>query len=256
MRVAALPALLWLLVLATGPLAGCLEFAGNKLPQKAEWTVNELSTAQQVLLLNVEKRVNDGAAAGPDSAARKNGSPLSSLLVLYYSRHFGTVQDFAFVAKSLGLNWSHLTPDQVCWSYYSGVEKTEECYEKLRYVCDVFDVIFVGDIIPDGFPLLAGGGCKSWIVFQMTNRFDWDVRERERYYRFVNDSAQNNPRVLFMANNPLEIAYARSVGVHIPLSKYYLARPTGYSPLKGSRRARRSAPAAARPAPAAWTSCC
>jgi hypothetical protein len=49
----------------------------------------------------------------------------------------------------------------------------------------------------------------------------------------INESAQNNPRVLFMANNPMEIAYAHSVGVHIPLSKYYLARPTGYSPLKG-----------------------
>jgi hypothetical protein len=40
----------------------------------------------------------------------------------------------------------------------------------------------------------------------MTNRFDWDVRQKDLYYRALNDSAQHNPRVVFMANNPIEIA--------------------------------------------------
>jgi hypothetical protein len=39
--------------------------------------------------------------------------------------------------------------------------------------------------------------------------------------------------VLFMANNPLEVAFARSKGVHIPADKYFLARPMGYTPFKG-----------------------
>lgn len=224
--------LLWLLLtaLSVHPWADGLKFEGGKLPLRSEWVVNELNSAQQVLLLNVEKRPQERVAG--NTTLRRPPSPLSNLLVLYFSRHFGTVQDFGYVARSLGLNWAHLTADQTCYDYYSGVEKAEECYEKIKYICDVFDVIFIADINPDGFPLLKYG-CRSWIVFQMTNRFDWDVRDKDMYYKVLNESSQNNPRVLFMGNNPMEVAYAHSVGVHIPINKYYLARPTGYSPLPG-----------------------
>jgi hypothetical protein len=232
--------LLLLSALACSPRARGLGFDSGKLPHNVDWSVNEHSTAHQVLLLNVEKapateKEHDGAAA------------ISRLLILYYSRHFGTVQDFASVMRSLGtdVSWSHLSPGQFCSGYGAGVASVDECYGKLKHLCNVYDVIFVGDINSDGFPFVHGE-CKSWVVFQMTNRFDWDVGN-PIYYTKLNESVNSNPRVLFMANNPLEVAYARSKGVHIPAEKYFLARPMGYTPFRGGRLAA----AAARP-PACW----
>jgi hypothetical protein len=127
--------------------ARAFDFDSSKLPHGAGWSVLEKSTAWEVLLLNVENR----------RPAEQGERSLSGLLVLYYSRHFGTVQDFAAVAQGLGLTWSHLTPGQFCSGYSSGVDDATECFSKISYACDIFDVIFVGDISSDGFPLLNGG---------------------------------------------------------------------------------------------------
>jgi hypothetical protein len=250
------------------------------------------------------------AAAADEQYVVRRPAGLGEVNILYYTRHFGTTLDFTYMASQLKLHWSQMLPTEYCPPYGMSAQQADECWRKVRFLCDTFDVIVVSDTTPDARPFLqnpcrahiilqvrpgggqgVGGGGLVWVGQgigrwrtpvltlhlstrerlllrmrrgpgwprrcpgrrsagctsplttppsppagarpQITNRFDWDVKDKEQYYSLMNETGRLNPRVYWVANNPLEVQHARRVGVIFPPERYKLLRPTGWSSLRG-----------------------
>ena len=58
----------------------------------------------------------------------------------------------------------------------------------VKRTCDEYDVIIVADTTPLGRPFYQASPhlCKSKIVLQIVNRFDWDISDSESYISLMN----------------------------------------------------------------------
>ncbi|KAI9350220.1 hypothetical protein BDR26DRAFT_578954 [Obelidium mucronatum] len=107
------------------------------------------------------------------------------------------------------------------------------------FICGLYNVIVIGDTIPHGRAVMQSllerdpaKRCKSKIIVEMTNRFDWDIKDKDAYYRMMRDLAYRSDKdlkgkIYFVANNNVEQAYMElKIGYRFPQSIRVL-RPIG-----------------------------
>ncbi|KAG2491868.1 hypothetical protein HYH03_009821 [Edaphochlamys debaryana] len=94
-------------------------------------------------------------------------------------------------------------------------------------MCHAGDILVFSDTIPDARPVLQGG-CKTPIILQVTNRFDYGIREDDRasYYALMREVAQR-PGVWWVANNPYEALHMEQRNVTLPPDRFHVFRPVG-----------------------------
>jgi len=144
--------------------------------------------------------------------------------ILYISRHEGTIANFDYIAKHLGFNITLLKPDYG----YSGKPKCfekDKCRSFVKEKCSEFDFIIISDIIPDSYIYLTNK-CNKKIILEITNRFDYSVKDKT-YYK-VMAQAVKKQNVIVAENNPFEVYHACEKNIFIP--NYYLIRPVGNPP--------------------------
>ncbi|KAI9324993.1 hypothetical protein BDR26DRAFT_231140 [Obelidium mucronatum] len=103
-------------------------------------------------------------------------------------------------------------------------------------LCNASDIIIIADTVPDGRAILLSllepseslNRCKSNIVIEMTNRYDWMVPDRQVYHEMLRRIFKLNPKNLFWtANNPFEGPFMHAnVGGEV-FPKVRLLRPLG-----------------------------
>lgn len=173
----------------------------------------------------------------PTDTGECDTTPKRHGLVCYYNRHIGTMQDFKYVTDMIGVrmrierpSWTTECRDKSTFSSQWALG----CWKKIaKALCREHDVIVVGDSTPDSRPYLEGG-CEKPIIIQITNRFDFHIRDQDRAYYEMIRAAIKSENVFWVANNPFEKWYLEQrVGVPLPTHRYWLIRPTGHTKLRG-----------------------
>ncbi|KAI9346191.1 hypothetical protein BDR26DRAFT_856008 [Obelidium mucronatum] len=126
---------------------------------------------------------------------------------------------------SLDLSMDNFDPGQI-QPYGSPSSRAQELIKAVIIICDT---------IPHGRALLESllevdpaRQCQSKIVVEMTNRFDWEVKDKELLKRSEKGGVLHG-RLFFVANNPVEQLYLENaVGWKVP-NGVRLLRPLGLS---------------------------
>ncbi|KAI9350222.1 hypothetical protein BDR26DRAFT_852046 [Obelidium mucronatum] len=162
--------------------------------------------------------------------------------VLYYNTHGGCNQNMRGVMRSLGVKVDLFNPKQVA-GYGMSASRARYLIESghVDFVCSKYDIIIIGDTIPHGRALLESllekdpmKQCRSKIVVEMTNRFDWDITDKSAYYNTISELVQLSKTTLkdklfWVANNNVEKAFLEhKVGVSMPMVR--VLRPLGVAP--------------------------
>ncbi|KAJ3241856.1 hypothetical protein HDU81_009718 [Chytriomyces hyalinus] len=177
----------------------------------------------------------------PDDTLEATAMPIHPT-VLYYNTHGGCNQNMRGVMRSLGVKVDLFNPKQVA-GYGMSASRARYLIESghVDFVCSRYDIIVIGDTIPHGRALLESllekdpmKQCRSKIVVEMTNRFDWDVSDKAAYYNTISALVQLSKTTLkdklfWVANNNVEKAFLEhKVGVSMPAVR--VLRPLGVAP--------------------------
>ncbi|KAJ3265810.1 hypothetical protein HDU77_003830 [Chytriomyces hyalinus] len=177
----------------------------------------------------------------PDDSVEAVAMPVHPT-VLYYNTHGGCNQNMRGVMRSLGVKVDLFNPKQVA-GYGMSASRARYLIESghVDFVCSRYDIIVIGDTIPHGRALLESllekdtmKQCRSKIVVEMTNRFDWDVSDKAAYYNTISALVQLSKTTLkdklfWVANNNVEKAFLEhKVGVSMPAVR--VLRPLGVAP--------------------------
>ena len=144
--------------------------------------------------------------------------------ILYVSRHDGTIANFDYIAKHLGFNITLLRPNYE-YGGYPECYNIDKCSSFVKEKCSEFDYIIICDTIPDSVVFLINK-CNKKIILEITNRFDFGIRDKNFYKIF--SQAIKNKNIIVVENNPFEVYYACEKNVFI--KNYYLIRPIGNPP--------------------------
>ena len=102
--------------------------------------------------------------------------------ILYVSRHDGTIGNFEYISKNLGFNITILRPDYRYGGYPECYYK-DKCCSFVKEKCSEFDYIIICDTIPDSVVFLINK-CNKKIILEITNRFDFGIRDKNFYKIF------------------------------------------------------------------------
>ncbi|KAJ3060309.1 hypothetical protein HDU98_003714 [Podochytrium sp. JEL0797] len=162
--------------------------------------------------------------------------------VLYYNTHGGCNQNMRGVMRSLGVKVDLFNPKQIT-GYGMSASRARHLIDSghVDFICSRYDIIILGDTIPHGRAILESllekdpmKQCRSKVVVEMTNRFDWDVKDKSAYYNTISELVQLSKTVLkdklfWVANNNVEKAFLEhKVGVSMPMVR--VLRPLGVAP--------------------------
>ncbi|KAJ3376696.1 hypothetical protein HDU92_009113 [Lobulomyces angularis] len=163
--------------------------------------------------------------------------------------HQATRDDFRFISEVLKFNYTLYHP-RYDLSLNLAMGQTKKFSGTSDFFCDTFDVVIVSDINTDARFLLERldkdfdqpemKRCKiKKLILLTTNRFDVGLRgwDKGEYYQTIkNIQSRNDKRLIFVANNPFEEKYAKSViNDNVGIKYEYMIRPFGISYLKDSR---------------------
>ncbi|KAJ3063689.1 hypothetical protein HDU98_000520 [Podochytrium sp. JEL0797] len=133
--------------------------------------------------------------------------------VTYLNGHRGCNENLHGVFFNLRLNFKVVDPRKV--SKYGMSERDARELIQSGYVsklCTASDVIIIADTVPDGRAILLSLlnpdpllRCSSNIIIEMTNRYNWNIRDSPQYHDMIRKLTKRNPKNLFWtANNPFE----------------------------------------------------
>ncbi|KAJ3249823.1 hypothetical protein HDU77_007405 [Chytriomyces hyalinus] len=161
--------------------------------------------------------------------------------VLYYNRHGGCRTNLFAALEKLGLSSKMATFDPSQLSGYGmSHARAQQLIQRghVQFVCNKYDVVIVADTIPHARALLLSlletdtrVQCQSKIVLEITNRFDWQVKDVDAYYwmmRALVEATESRlkGRLFWVANNAFDKAYIEArLGVKMPFIR--LIRPMG-----------------------------
>ncbi|KAJ3130938.1 hypothetical protein HK100_007137 [Physocladia obscura] len=148
--------------------------------------------------------------------------------VTYFNGHRGCNENLYAVMSRLKLNFNVVNPRNV--THYGMREIDAERLIESGYVerlCDASDVIVIADTLPDARGILLSlvhpdesKRCKSNIVIELTNRFDWMVGNKTEYFDMIETLVDDPPRNLFWtANNPFEAHWMHAQVGKVPKIK-------------------------------------
>ncbi|KAJ3295852.1 hypothetical protein HDU79_008204 [Rhizoclosmatium sp. JEL0117] len=141
------------------------------------------------------------------------------------------------IMQSLNLNLDIFNPKLIT-NYGMTAKRAKKLIQAghVEWICSQYDVIIIGDTVPHGRALLQSmverspaRRCRSKLVVEMTNRFDWDIKDRNAYYglvrRLIKERSQD---VFWVANNNLEKPYVEFF-TQTKMKDVRLLRPIGIS---------------------------
>ncbi|PNW74245.1 hypothetical protein CHLRE_13g591000v5 [Chlamydomonas reinhardtii] len=192
------------------------------------------------------------SSSSGSSSSRGGDSSGSGLVqsarVGYYTRHTGTLWDWMAVAGALRLQWERRNPAWWYGKYGMSAATAAAIWEGTgsRTVCPPqYDVLVYCDTVVDARPVLerlvaaggavggasgsgsgGGGGCDKPIVLQVTNRYDWKVRDAAAYLALMRAAAANR-HVWWVTNSPFEQLYMSWQGLELPPERHLMLRPVG-----------------------------
>ncbi|KAI8614033.1 hypothetical protein BC830DRAFT_415944 [Chytriomyces sp. MP71] len=143
--------------------------------------------------------------------------------ITYFNGHRGCNENLRAILARFRLNFNVLDPRKlVKYGMEEFDARTLVDSGWVNALCSVSDIIIIADTVPDARGILLSllekderKRCKSNIVVELTNRFDWMISDNEPYYRMMRNLTLNPPKNLWWtANNPFEAAFfASRVGV-------------------------------------------
>ncbi|KAJ3025196.1 UNVERIFIED_CONTAM: hypothetical protein HDU68_007377 [Siphonaria sp. JEL0065] len=139
--------------------------------------------------------------------------------ITYFNGHRGCDENLHGVLSKLRLNFNIVNPRNITRYGMSGLDARELIDSGyISKLCNASDVIIIADTVPDGRAILLSllepsksKRCKSKIVIEMTNRFDWMIPDPEEYYDMLRKIFELKPKNLWWtANNPFEGPFMNS----------------------------------------------
>ncbi|KAJ3239237.1 hypothetical protein HDU81_006342 [Chytriomyces hyalinus] len=143
--------------------------------------------------------------------------------ITYFNGHRGCNENLRGVLARLKINFNVLDPRKL--ADYGMLEKDARTLVDSGWVkalCQVSDIIIIADTVPDARAILLSllekdesKRCRSNIIVELTNRFDWMVGDSVPYYNMLRKLTNLAPKNLWWtANNPFEAAFFESrVGI-------------------------------------------
>ncbi|KAJ3131046.1 hypothetical protein HK100_006920 [Physocladia obscura] len=172
-------------------------------------------------------------------------SPLfTGIRIAFINGHHATQNDFMYVAHQLGFRYAEFNP-RAFWDYGLSGHKSDSVNQNgmlADFFCRAFDIIVIGDTIPDSRFLLQfidktspSETCGiSKIVMMTTNRFDYGIQQSDlsTYYDLLRrvSSRSEKPQIVWTANNPFDIKYTLQL-LGKNSTNFSLIRSIGYSAL-------------------------
>ncbi|KAJ3346515.1 hypothetical protein HDU83_002914 [Entophlyctis luteolus] len=172
------------------------------------------------------------------------GTPVKR--ALYYNTHFGAGANVAAVAEALGVRVDMFSPHAIA-GYGMSHRRAQALLNSghVAHVCSLYDAIILGDTIPHGRAILLSlvdsdrtRRCRSKVVVEMTNRFDWSVADKSKYYSLfrklvrssTNPSGELYGKLFWVANNNVEQRYMEhKLNIWMPVGSVRIIRPMGIS---------------------------
>ncbi|KAJ3014453.1 UNVERIFIED_CONTAM: hypothetical protein HDU68_000277 [Siphonaria sp. JEL0065] len=139
--------------------------------------------------------------------------------ITYFNGHRGCDENLYGVLSKLHLNFNIVNPRNITRYGMSGLDARELIDSGyISKLCNASEVIIIADTVPDGRAILLSllepsksKSCKSNIVIEMTNRFDWMIPDPEEYYDMLRKIFELKPKNLWWtANNPFEGPFMHS----------------------------------------------
>ncbi|KAJ3016840.1 UNVERIFIED_CONTAM: hypothetical protein HDU68_012000 [Siphonaria sp. JEL0065] len=160
--------------------------------------------------------------------------------VLYYNTHGGAGENMEGVMSRLDIQLDFFNPKQIT-GYGMSAKRAQHLIRNghVDFVCGLYDVIIIGDTIPHGRALMQSllekdpaKRCKSKIVVEMTNRFDWDVKDKKAYYKMWKELIKRSEKdlkgkIVWVANNNVEQAYMEFKLRYMAPKAFRVLRPIG-----------------------------
>jgi hypothetical protein len=151
-------------------------------------------------------------------------SPAPSILL--YTLHEGTISELEGVINAL-------FKGQALSKTLLNSQTTLASAEIQSQLCDNYQVIIVSNAIPLATPLLEyvayeEGSCSNtFILLNITNRFDYEVADKPKYWQLMRDLSQKK-NVFWVPNNTFEMEWLRLAGVQVPSERVFMCLPVGY----------------------------
>ncbi|KAJ3130939.1 hypothetical protein HK100_007138 [Physocladia obscura] len=136
--------------------------------------------------------------------------------ITYFNGHRGCNENMHGVMTRLKLNFNVLNPRKITRYGMRHVDgQTLINFGYIATLCNASDVIIIADTLPDARGILLSlvdpdesKRCKSNIVVELTNRFNWIVDAQKDYNELMLQLVENPPENLYWtANNPFEEVY-------------------------------------------------
>ncbi|KAJ3350855.1 hypothetical protein HDU83_009383 [Entophlyctis luteolus] len=186
----------------------------------------DLAPDDAVVPLQSGKACNAQAPCEIQEAWRNSGGNADALRVLYYTTHGGTATNFEGVASSvrIGAALDKFNPNQIA-PYGMTHARARALVDggHAAWVCAGYDVVVIADTVPHGRAVLLSLleaddsplKCAAKVVVEMTNRFDWDVRDKNAYYTMIRtlvrlSETKLKGSLVWVSNNNVEQAFVES----------------------------------------------
>ncbi|KAI8830372.1 hypothetical protein BJ741DRAFT_619907 [Chytriomyces cf. hyalinus JEL632] len=175
--------------------------------------------------------------------ANNLGTDTNHTSVLYYNTHGGALDNLHAVMSRLSLRIDNFNPNQVAGYGMSHARAQRLVNSGHAWsICSQYDVVVIGDTIPHARAILLSLldprpslRCQSRVVVEMTNRFNWDVKDKKAYYAMFRSLAKEaspggflHNRLFWVANNNVEQAFVEH-HIQAKLHQVRLLRPVGAS---------------------------
>lgn len=166
--------------------------------------------------------------------------------ILYLSTHKGACEEAAYVFERYGIDYTTggiIERKEYEFFTKTGWLLTEQLAEEyaasvtLNKVCNEFDMIMFGELIPMGWPMYLASNkqsCRAKIALQIMMRFNFGpIREDMPAYLHLMQNLTRNRNVYWVPNNPYEIFYLNKYNIFPKPEQTFMIRPFGVSFLSG-----------------------
>ncbi|KAJ3115449.1 hypothetical protein HK100_001344 [Physocladia obscura] len=175
-----------------------------------------------------------------------NATKYTTQRILYYNTHAGAASNMAAVARAMDITLDSFSPAHVSGYGMSGARAKKLLHEgHVDAVCGLYDTVIIADTIPHGRAILlsllqkvAPQRCRARVVVEITNRFDWDVKDKRAYYKMFRELIKLSTlktgrlygQLFWVANNNVEQRYMEDkLGIWMPKGSVRIIRPVGYA---------------------------
>ncbi|KAJ3346263.1 hypothetical protein HDU83_003261 [Entophlyctis luteolus] len=142
----------------------------------------------------------------------------------YFNGHRGCNENLHAVMSAMRLNFKVVNPRAVTYYGMAGADAQELIDSGyIAALCNASDVIIIADTVPDGRGILLAKRqrlpdcANTSVIVEMTNRYDWNVPDREEYHKMLRALVAEPPKdLVWTQNNPFEAPFIFSQVGSVP----------------------------------------